>query len=54
MTRDDAIKRVLVTLRSPLMLMAIPDRELALKLARDYAITAEDLLEAATRRAFNT
>ena len=51
MTRDQAIAKVLVILRNPLMLMSVPDREDALALAREHNITAEDLLRSALHRA---
>jgi hypothetical protein len=46
-----ACQRVLHTLRNPLMLMSIEDREDALQLARKHAITAEELLMAALKNA---
>ncbi len=46
-----ACQRVLYTLRNPLMLMSIADREDALQLAREHGITAEDLLTVARKNA---
>jgi hypothetical protein len=43
MTRDQALLFVISVLRSPL-LMRSPDRLEALKLVREFNITAEDLL----------
>lgn len=53
MDRDKrlACERVLCTLRNPLMMMSVPDREDALTLARIHNMTAEDLLLVARDRA---
>jgi hypothetical protein len=52
--RSLAAKAILNTLRSPLALMSKPSREEALRLARDFNVTALDLLELAIRRARDT
>lgn len=53
--RDDERRRaahaVLVAIRHPLVLMAIPSREEALKLARVHGLTAADIIMAAITRA---
>lgn len=51
--RERAVVHVLIMLRNPIMLVTRPERENALALARQYNITAEELLEVATRRARN-
>lgn len=43
--RERAIARVLYTLRNPLMLMSVQDREAALAAALRFDISAEDLLK---------
>jgi hypothetical protein len=52
--RERAIRAVLYALRSPLVLMIVPDREAASALAVYHAITAADLLDCATRLARRT
>jgi hypothetical protein len=49
-----AIRTVLRALNNPLVLMSVPDRELAFNLAAEYQVTAIDLLETAHGRARNT
>jgi hypothetical protein len=49
--REEAARRVLYALRNPLALMSVPDREEALTLAREHGLTAEDLIQAAHKRA---
>ena len=46
--REKAIRDVMTTLRNPLVL---PDWEVAYALARYHAITGEDLLDLAVKRA---
>lgn len=52
--RDQAVTKILYALRSPLVLMSIPDREEVQELAQKFNITAADLLERAVSRARNT
>jgi hypothetical protein len=49
-----ACKAILTALRSPLVLMSVPTREEAMKLARDFDVTAQDLIEFAIGRARDT
>lgn len=51
--RDAAIPRVLSVLRSPLALVSKPNRAEVYELARRFSITAEELLDVATKRARN-
>lgn len=51
--REQAARRILYALRNALVLMSVPMREEAIALARQYNITAEELLEVATHRARN-
>lgn len=44
MTREEAIKQIIVLLRTPLMAHMRIEREAALAAAREHCITAEDLL----------
>jgi hypothetical protein len=50
MDNDQAIRYVLLVLRSPLALIS-PEREQALELARKYRITVEELLTFGRRAA---
>lgn len=43
--RREVIKRVWVVLTSPLAMMSRPDREEAMKLAREHELTVTELLE---------
>lgn len=49
--RERAVSDVLSALRHPLALMSAPDRECAYALSTFHRITADDLLDAAVRRA---
>lgn len=49
--RQRAIHRVLGMLRSPIMLMCLPDRVEAERLCAEHAITALDLLNYGRRQA---
>lgn len=52
MTREQAIKHIIILLRSPMLAVLRTEREEALALAREHCITAEELLlYAATRGA---
>lgn len=44
MTREEAIREIIVLLRTPLMPYMRTEREAALAAAREHCITAEDLL----------
>lgn len=52
--RKASIRALLRVLRNPLILMSIPDREAAVKLAAQYQITAAELIEAAVEQVRNT
>lgn len=49
--RERATRNVLAILRSPLALMSKPQRAQAVELAKQFNITAEDLIEAAVSKA---
>ena len=49
-TREEAIKRILLVLRTPILLATRPERELAIKLSDLYNISARDLLDCAIKR----
>lgn len=49
--RERAVRDVMGFLRHPLAAVSVPDREVAYALARYHAVTAEDLLDLAVRRA---
>jgi len=51
---DEALKKLLTVLRSPLMMMSLPDRQEALELAYQYDFSAADLLNFAIGKARNT
>jgi len=51
--REDAIKFILVMLRSPLAMISRPDREEAILLATQFEISAKELLEMAYQKARN-
>jgi hypothetical protein len=51
--KEKAIRKVLYALRNPLVLMSIPDREEAIKLAEEHSITAADLLNSLHKRNLN-
>jgi hypothetical protein len=53
LTKEEAIKKVLLVLTSPFALMCRPTRVEALQYAALYGITAEDLLIAASDAARN-
>lgn len=44
MTREEAIRHIIVMLRTPLMGVMRVERDEAIELARKHCITAEDLL----------
>ena len=46
MTKEQAIVKILKVLKSPMMVMCLPNREEALTLAEEYGITTKDLIEA--------
>lgn len=48
--REEALRKVLVTIRSPLLIMSRPHREETVELARRLDLTVEELLEIAYRR----
>lgn len=50
--KQEAVRRILTVLRNPLMLMS-PDRQVAIELAREHGVTAEDLLSLSRRKAEN-
>lgn len=47
------VRALLRVLRSPLILMSVPDREKAFTLATEHEVTALDLIEVATKEARN-
>lgn len=51
--KEKAIRKILYALRNPLVLMSIPDREEAIKLAEEHNITAADLLNSLHKRYLN-
>jgi len=42
--KEKAIRKVLYALRNPLVLLSIPDREEAIKLAEEHNVTAAELI----------
>jgi hypothetical protein len=52
--RERAVRDVLATIRHPLAVMSVPDRECAYALAVYFHIDASDLLDAAVKRARNS
>ena len=44
MTKEEAITKILKVLKSPMMVMCVPNREEALTLAEEYGITVEELI----------
>jgi hypothetical protein len=52
--KSKAVRQILRALNNPLVMMSVPERELAFKLASEFEITAIDLLEMAHGRAMNT
>jgi hypothetical protein len=51
--KEKAIRKVLYALSNPLVLISIPDREEAIKLAEEHNITAADLLNSLHKRNLN-
>lgn len=49
MTKEQAIIKILKVLKSPMMVMCVPNRDEALTLAEQYGITVKDLIEECTR-----
>jgi DNA-binding transcriptional ArsR family regulator len=45
MTKEEAIVKILKVLKSPMMVMCLPNREEALTLAEEYGITVKELIE---------
>jgi hypothetical protein len=52
--KSKAVRQILRALINPLVMMSVPEKELAFKLAAEYKITAQDLLEMALDRARNS
>ena len=51
--KEKAIRKVLYALRNPLVLMSIPDREEAIKLAEEHNVTAVELINSLYKRCLN-
>jgi hypothetical protein len=51
--KEKAIRKILYALRNPLVLMSIPDREEAIKLAEEHNVSAADLLNSLYKRNLN-
>ena len=46
MTKEEAIRKILKVLKSPMMVMSKPNKEEALTLAEEHGVTAKDLITA--------
>lgn len=44
-TKEEAIRKILKVLKSPMMVMSKPNKDEALTLAEEHGITAKDLIE---------
>jgi hypothetical protein len=53
MTKDKAIRYLLLALSNPLFLMSVPDKEKAMELAKRFNVTVLELLEAKIKRSQN-
>jgi len=50
-TKEEAIRKILKVLKSPMMVMSKPNRDEALTLAEEHGITAKDLIDMAYQMA---
>ena len=48
--KEKAMRKILYALRNPLVLMSVPDREEAIKLAEEHNVSAADLLNSLYKR----